>query len=319
MHSLDVDNMVTELDGFASKFMETDFGGYDTSMPPDIGAAANTIEYNVCKSLGYNEKALRILLGILSDDLMPTVVLNGALFRVPGYEPSGKYGTAENNTLRGLVLLVYSWIAMMTPYGKKDSHNVTTQYSPEDFWNYVLPYIYGDDEVAGVKDEVIDKFNNLTFAAFVEEKYGMTCTPANKGDQLTPYLSLNEISFLKRTFKWRDDLQHFVAPLALDSVMKAFCYRIPSKNVSEIEQVVDSTVSALRELFFHLTEKEYEMRRLLFVNLVSKEYDVLEKDLLKIYPTFQQIRMSCYPTDFMDLDTFIKEVSDDPECHPLEL
>jgi hypothetical protein len=296
MHSVDVDDLVNHLKSFSDNYMEGDYSGFDTSMPYDIGLATNTIILRVLKSKGYDDKALQIVKGILSDNLYPIVIMQGDVFAAPALQPSGKYATAEDNSLRGLVMLVYAWIVKCTKYGKRQhpDHNITRRFMPADFFKFVRAKIYGDDLLATVNPECDDCFNNVTYQKICREIYGLDFTNAQKTLVMQPYLKLHETSFLKRNFKWRDDLQHWVAPLELTSIMKSIAYTIPSRAISEDDQLIDSTISALRELFFHLEESAYHARRMLFAEKVALTMGRRIPDILLLYPTFGEIRQQLY-------------------------
>uniref|UniRef100_A0AB39A3A1 RNA-dependent RNA polymerase n=1 Tax=Perinereis wilsoni marma-like virus 4 TaxID=3237981 RepID=A0AB39A3A1_9VIRU len=298
MHSTDVDELVTRMTDFSDQFMEGDYGGFDTSMPYDIGLAANTVVYQVCETLGYDSSALQMVKGILSDNLYPTVVMRGDVFAAPALQPSGKYATAEDNSLRGLILLVYAWISECTEFGQQCAGKcVTNKYSPEDFFTLTLPVIYGDDVLVGVKPEIQAIFNNVMYQDFCDSVYGLEFTNALKTKDMVPFLSWDQCSFLKRTFVFREDLDHWVAQLELKSVMKSIVYYLPSKSVSKEDQLIDSCVSALRELFFHLREEEYNDRRLKFAAVIEKIFDRDATDVLKLFPRFDAIRAQLYGND----------------------
>lgn len=283
MHSTDVADICSNMASFHT-FMEGDYGGFDTSMPYDIGLAANTIVWRVCENLGYDDYALNMVRGILSDNLYPTVVMRGDLFAAPALQPSGKYATAEDNSLRGLVLLVYYWISMC------ELHNL----QPVDFWTVVTPLIYGDDVVVGVSPRARAFFNNNKYQEFCASVYGLEYTSALKTSVMEDFLTWDQCSFLKRNFVFREDLDQWVAPLDLASIMKSIVYYLPSKSVSKEEQLIDSCVSALRELFFHLAEEEYHLRRLAFADAVSDVFERKSSDILKVFPTFDTIRTQLY-------------------------
>jgi hypothetical protein len=76
--------------------------------------------------------------------------------------------------------------------------------------------------------------------------------------------------------------------------MKSIVYYLPSKSVSKEEQLIDSCVSALRELFFHLSEEEYHLRRLAFADAVAEVFERNSSDILKVFPTFDVIRTQLY-------------------------
>jgi len=285
MHSTDVDEFVHDLSSFADHYMEGDYGGFDTSMPYEIGLAANTVVYTICAQLGYNEEALRQVKGLLSDNLYPTCVVRGDVIQVPALQPSGKYATAEDNSLRGLLMLVYFYVCQ---FPERD---------PCSFFDQVLPRIYGDDLLAAVKPESRHLFNNVVYSQFCEDVYGIEYTNAQKTKDFKPFLSLKETSFLKRTFIFREDIGHWVAPLDKTSIMKSIAYILPSKVVSEEEQTLDSVVSAMREMFFHCSEEDYEKRRVVVARMVEAKYNLPPNEFLRRLPSFWTICRSLFNDD----------------------
>nr|ULF99917.1 MAG: putative polyprotein [Labyrnavirus sp.] len=299
-HSYDVDQLVERLTSFASQFMEGDYGGYDTSMPYDVGLAANTVVYTVLKEFGYSEDALDVVRGILSDNLYPVVVMQGDVFAAPALQPSGKYATAEDNSLRGLIMLIYAWIVMCTSDGAKCSpeHNATSSYAPADFFKFVCPVVYGDDMLAAVKAEVRELYNNVTYQRFCAEVYGLEFTDAQKAAVMAPFLTFDQVSFLKRSFRFREDLDHWVAPLDRASIMKTISYYLPSRSVNLDDQMLDTCKSALRELFFHLSEEDYERTRCNFARIYASEFKSrTEQEILQQFPRFDSLVTEIYDHD----------------------
>jgi hypothetical protein len=144
------------LSKFAQSILEGDYGGFDTSMIPGIAMAVSDIICNILKHFGYNEAQLAIVRGILSDNIFPYVDFIGELLSIPGLQPSGKYATAEDNSLKNLFMFVYVWVLS----GRK----------PEEFFDYMLPCTYGDDVLVAVKDQT---FGAATYAHLVKEHLGM--------------------------------------------------------------------------------------------------------------------------------------------------
>jgi hypothetical protein len=141
-------NMHADIDRFmhdwlsTENVMEFDYSNYDQSMPFQISHAANTIIYRVLKHFGYNEKALDVVCGILSDCLFPTLNMLNDIFVVPGLQPSGKYATAEDNSLKGTLLLMYAYESLRKGRGKGYFQDTTIT-------------TYGDDAVGSVVNDAI--------------------------------------------------------------------------------------------------------------------------------------------------------------------
>lgn len=285
MHSVEADEMYRALSDFSPYIMEGDYGGYDTSMPVDIGLMANSVVYEFLKMSGYNKEALCITKGILSDNLFPTIMFEGNVVQAPGFQASGKYATAEDNSLRGVILLQYAYLMMCTPCGDGHVLNRSTNFGLTDFFKYLLPITYGDDMLCGVKPELSSFFNNITYGEFVARIYGMEFTSASKNQHSAQFTPITDISFLKRTFKMHPYMKRYVAILDKESLLKSLMYVLPSKVVSVDVQVVETMSSVLRELFFHYdTIAEYDDMRKAFIDLGALRLNKSRKDLEQFFP-----------------------------------
>lgn len=267
---------------FSTNIIEGDYGGYDTSMPVEIGYAVNEIVVRVLSHFGYSEAALDIVRGLLTDNIFPFVVMLEDVFCSPGLQPSGKAYTAEDNSLRNVMILLYAW-------------NLDPDLATKDFFQYVKPATYGDDLLAAVKDDVKQAFNGTRMQYVCEEHLGMEFTTADKSSVVPPFVNVDDMSFLKRNFVWKDDLDRYVAPLSMDSIYKSLEWVLPSDNVNEPMQMEQTLSSAMRELFFHLDCEKFEvMRKLLMQDMISA-YGVDEKTLNSHIPTYDQLKAELSP------------------------
>jgi len=262
------DEIYAKLVTFSDLWMEGDYGGYDVSMPFDIGLASSTVVYNVLAHFGYSQSALNVVSALLNEGLHPFVEMNGDVYTSPALQPSGKYATAEDNSLRGLVMLMYCW------YSNPDLQS-------RNFFDYVKAVLYGDDMLAAVKPEVSDLFNNLTYARFVTEVYGMEFTTAQKGSVSQPFVSPQEASFLKRKFAYHPVLDRVVAPLDLDSLYKTLEWRLPSNAVSEVEQTISMADSTVREAYFHCTKQQHDRFRDALILVLETQWPSASKQIRK--------------------------------------
>jgi len=279
----DADALCRRLTEFSPFFMEGDYKGFDMSMPFDIGECASRIKLSILASFGYCSSALKVVNGIETDNLLPHVVVEDVILKIPGFQPSGKYATAEDNSLRGLCMLFYFWVA--THCGKGG-------YTPADFHKYVLLVTYGDDLLAAVKPEIIHTFNNVTYQKFCKDVFRISYTDAAKSSVMRPYLNVKEISFLKRKFIYRDDLKRYVAPLEPSSIMKMLAFRSPFSDVAGMtfdDVRLSAASSALYELFSTLGETEFNARRAFFVLVYQRVFGIPVDVLEKVLPTHAQI------------------------------
>jgi len=171
----------------------------------------------------------------------------------PGCVPSGKFGTAEDNSMRGVLMLMYAWYEIM---------GVDTKYC---FFDHVVPRTYGDDVLASVDTLFSEKFNNHTYQGVVEKSFGMGFTSAAKDDTLQKFVNIHNMSFLKRQFIYSDNLDKWLAPLDYNSVYKSLTWFLPSDSDTEESQSIKSCISALWEIFILVDNREiYEKVRMQF-------------------------------------------------------
>lgn len=161
------ENLHRKLSEFSNCIMEGDYSNFDQCMPYQIGRAAYSVVIKVCSHFGYNEASLNQITSLLNDSLHVYVEMLNDVFMAPGLQPSGKYATAEDNSLRGLVMLMYAWY----------SDEVT---KTKHFFENVKPLVYGDDVLCAVKPEYIGVFNNNIYARVCREKYYLDFTNPQK-------------------------------------------------------------------------------------------------------------------------------------------
>lgn len=265
------DALVSSMLNFGEKILEWDLKDYQYNVPFEIILTTNTIILNSLKNLGYNELALVVSNGILTEGLFPLVVVNGDVFSASSLQPSGKLGTAEDNSIRHLVLLMYIWYSIST----------------EPFFKNILSVLYGDDGLAVLSDFATTILNNKILIELFFKQLNMIATPAMKGEFVQAYMSIKEVSFLKRNFVFSNTLHKWTAPLQLESIVKSVILFIPSKNVSREKQLIDSVVSSMWEWFFHCdSEEKYASARQQWITILNERLEVPTEDLEDRIPTY---------------------------------
>lgn len=266
------------MNDFSQWIIEGDYGGYDISMAQEVSYAAKKLILLLCEAFGYNTEQLKIVDGILSDDCVVNILLLGELLQVFGLQPSGKFATAENNSLKNLLLMLY-FFSFVEDVSK--------------FFDYCLPVSYGDDLIIAVKDEIKCKFGALSYKKICERETDMTFTSASKGEISADYLHVTQMSFLKRNFIYSNILRRYVAVLSLDSIIKALEWRLPSDSVNEFVQSQQTLASMLWELFLHLSddEKTFNIIRTELKETILEFFEEFTVDL----PTYDQILEELQP------------------------
>lgn len=150
--------------------------------------------------------------------------------------PSGHPATSIINSCYNLIVFNMVWVRIM---GIGYAHR---------FWEFVYLCVYGDDNILNVSPEIIDRFNQDTIAAKMAE-IGMTYTNENKEGSVTKTRTLEEVSFLKRGFRYEDVLRSYVGPQELESILYVpyWC-----KNKSMIDEITLGNVEfTYQELSLH--------------------------------------------------------------------
>lgn len=278
-------NFMRRLFKFSQNFMEGDYGGFDVANPLCIARAASTVVYKVLEAMGYNSYALKMVQGVLSDGLYPLINMNNDLFMKPGMQPSGKYATAEDNSLRGIIMLMYAWYA--------EEHTADLY-----FFDYVLPVVYGDDMVAAVDDRVTKYFNNVTYQFFCRRHYDMEFTSASKEHELKPFVRPEDLSFLKRKFVFKESKGVYEGCLSLDSIYKSLEWTMPSRFLPEEQQMLSTLISMLWELYFHATDEyHFNSMRDDFIGWMVDSYDGPVEEYQARLPAFFDIDSRLYGND----------------------
>lgn len=281
--------------------IEWDYSGFDRSMPVDVGRMSATLIVRLARRLGYDETEMKLLEGLLSDSLYPTVEILLDTFVAAGLQPSGKYGTAEENTLRNLCILVYFWFWS----GLGDSH---------DFFECVALRAYGDDITGSVVDDIKKVFNNLTFRDFCRSVLHMDTTPSAKNGEMTEFVKREDATFLKRRCVWSTVLDRPVLPLAIASVYKSLEWFIPSSQVPAFEQNLLALTSGCYEMFFNFVDEPDKYNRWLIAvqKAMSQALELDIEIVTKYTPTYERL-LAKYRDD-IEIEEEDEMYVVDPEC-----
>lgn len=165
-------------------------------------------------------------------------ILNGTLYQSRAGMPSGSYLTTPFNSLANLV---YFYLYLIDNKVPMDHH-----------CSWFVPAIYGDDHVIAVTHH--STINMITYAEWCD-KYGLRYTDVDKNKPTVPYVTWDEVTFLKRKFVKREGLVY--APLPTDQLyeMVQWCHLTPAvKRMTERELVTLIFEVMMNELVFHPRE-----------------------------------------------------------------
>jgi len=276
----EADALVRDMLEVGDNFIEFDYSGFDVSNVFDIAQCASSVVLGVLAEFGYNAYSLEVVRGLLSDTLFPIVELNKDLFTKPGMQMSGRYATAEDNSLRNLIMLIYAWENLYD----------------DDFFECTRVNTFGDDVVGSVDSDHLG-FNNLYYQDFARVHYGMVVTPAVKGNDMAAFMTVDEISYLKRNFVLREGV--YVAPIDVNTIYKMMEWRIPSSSITDMEQYIAMTISCLWEVFFHCERERYDRIRNMFVEVLVNHFSLPASYFYERFPTYDFLyteKIVCKPS-----------------------
>jgi hypothetical protein len=226
------------------------------------------------KSGNYSEKEILALYGIAEDIAFPTVNFFGELISFFGSNPSGHPLTVIINSIANSLYMRYAY-AKLNP----DKHC-------HDFKSSVSLMTYGDDNVMGVNPQ--SHWFNHTAIQRVLSECGITYTMAEKDAESKPFIHINDVSFLKRIWRFDEDIGAYVCPLDHESINKMLMVWKRSRNIDAKEQCVALITTVVREYFWY-GKDIFLTKRALFQSIVPKlGLELFVQD--STFPTYEELR-----------------------------
>jgi len=198
--------------------------------------------------------------GGISNIIHPNILFEGDLYRFANGNPSGNLITVQLNSVCNSIMMRYVYYAQ---YPK----------IREPFASNVRLGTYGDDNAMSVKHHC--SWYTHTSCQKEFEKLDISYTMADKDAESRPYIGIEEISFLKRSFKYDETLNRVVAPIEEDSILKRFHWiKKPSETpLSFTEQFGAYSDGAMRE-YYLFGRESYEAFQQKLRNIVALNDDL---------------------------------------------
>lgn len=222
----------------SDRIVAGDYKAFDKKMSPKEILAAFDILHDMCEHSGnYNEDELKIIRCIAEDTAFPLVDYNGDLVQFYGSNPSGNPLTVILNSLVNSLRMRYIY------------HELNPLKECESFNDNVSLMTYGDDNIMSVSKNA-DWFNHTAIANEFE-KLDIVYTMADKEAESVPFISMNEASFLKRSWRHDEEMGCYLAPLEHDSIEKMLTVWTRSKSIPAEAQSIAVIGTAVQEYFFY--------------------------------------------------------------------
>lgn len=255
-----------------------DYAKFDKRMSPQFIMAAFDFICLILKSAGWSEEQLLVIQCIACDIAFPVTDVQGDFVEFLGSNPSGHALTVIVNCIVNSLYMRYVF-ALLAPVGI----NVA------QFKNYVKLITYGDDNTMGVSNEA--SFFNHTAIQAALAKIKVVYTMADKESASVPFVSIRDITFLKRRFVVEKD-GRVSCPLEWASIEKMLTTCVQSKSVGPEKQAIDTIRSAIGEFFQYgpviFEQNVRKMRKIIEVSGISDFVEVAT------FPTYDQLLKAHY-------------------------
>lgn len=215
-----------------------DYKNYDQRMSSQVIGAAFCILIEFAASVGYSNDDLQMMTSIASEVLFPVIHMNGDIFKLFGSVTSG------NSLTTILNCICNSLLHRICYYGL----GIKLRTNTPPFKHVCSLMTYGDDCADSVRPGY-DWFCHTNRQAFFAD-FNIVYTMAEKDQESVPFITLGELSFLKRRPKYNPDTGLLMAPLEESSIFKSLQYLTRSTLTPE-ESVGQNVDNALAAWFQH--------------------------------------------------------------------
>jgi hypothetical protein len=238
-HYTEWDILAKELLRPGGRVFAGDFKAFDASEQPEVHMLCLEYINSWYRAGGGTEEDDRVRT-VLFQDLIHSRHLTGvgamrdSLVQWNKSLPSG-------HPLTTIINSMYSLFTLTACY-------VTRTGDLTDMWDSVYVCTYGDDNVVGVSDAVSEVFNQVTVAEDMKD-FGLTYTSDKKDGELKPFETIDDITFLKRSFARAECEGGWCGPLNMDSILfRTYWYHNNRNFARDLQQ---NLYDALLELSLH--------------------------------------------------------------------
>lgn len=218
-----------------------DYSAFDASEVP-------AIHWRICDAINawYNDEHSLVRRTLFFELAQSRHYFKGSIYEWSSSLPSGHPLTSLINCIYNQVAFRMCWISLL------DSIPVAMRPERDEFHNHVVLFVHGDDNLFAVSDWAAQFFTMDFIQSAMAENLGLQYTDETKGDTIKGWRSITDVEFLKRSFRYDDKLQRWVAPWRLTALLE--CLNWTRKGDQALQIVFDKVQLALKELSLH--EKE---------------------------------------------------------------
>ncbi len=243
----------------ADRLVAGDYGKFDKRMEASVILEAFRIVAEIMRAAGWSEEDLAPVFCIAEDTAYNTVNFGGDLVEFVGSNPSGHPLTVIINCIANVLYMRYCYLELNPAEG-------SAMEKLANFRQTVNLLTYGDDNVMNVHP-TCDWFNHTAIQG-VLASIGVEYTMADKHSVSRPFIHIREVSYLKRAWRWDEDIGAVVCPLEEASIHKMLTVCLPSDEESREFHMASVMVSAANEWFWH-GKHRFEAERAWLIKLAA--------------------------------------------------
>lgn len=196
-------------------------------------------------------KTLKICLGLWTHLAHSVHIFKNNVYMWTHSQPSGNPFTVIINCFYNSIIMRIAWIKIMS---LKAPHLT----SMKCFRKHVSMISYGDDNLLNISDEVLEFFNQETISEIMAQMKHEYTDEAKSG-KIVKSRNLSEVFFLKRSFRFSEELQRNVAPLKEEVIYEMLNW---TRNTIDPNVILMSNIeTAFREIVYHGREKYDSLKR----------------------------------------------------------
>lgn len=280
--------LARHLTSHGKKVVAGDFSGYDNSQSCQLIHAV----MRVLKLLaGLPGQANSIMMDVYAVTVAQPYHANGGrIYTLDHGMPSGNPMTSIINSVFGLIAFRLCWLKASR------GHYISPSVSLTAFNENVKLVMYGDDNLLGISDEAISFFNQNSMMEHFPA-FGLKYTSDKKDDENPPaYRTIEEVTFLKRSFRYAKDVGAYVAPLDKETIVSMLHWSKRGASTNSI--TLDNCEIAMREWSLHgedyynemSTQLQEAVRRRMKHNLYVAPYKATLADVCNHVPKWVKER-----------------------------
>jgi hypothetical protein len=236
-----------------NRIVAGDYSKFDKRMSAQMILAAFRIIDMILEAAGWSDEDRLIVQCIGEDTCFPLTDFNGDAVEFWGSNPSGHPLTVIVNGLVNSLYVRYAW--------KMQGNDLSA------FKANVSLLTYGDDNAMGVHERV-NNFDHTIIQKRLEE-IGVVYTMADKESESVPFISISDMTFLKRGWRYESEVGSHVAQIEHDSIAKMLTKCLPSASVNREAHAIQIMSTALMEYFFY-GRQVFNEKRAMFLEIINE-------------------------------------------------